>query len=281
MAAMLSLGPLSLAGCVGFAPGNQLIASDGAAITRTDHASCSTQWSTGPTGSQGAAGINPTGFRLMTWNVHKAEEQDWPQDFARLSKGQDLVLIQEAHLTPLFRSVLKESRFHWVMARAFDYKGAETGVLTAGKFEPSATCLTRIPEPLIRVPKSSLLSRYRLDGSGEELWVANLHGINFTLGTGQFRHQLESLADVLEQHTGPLILAGDFNNWSQRRSEILGGTTRRLQLAPLTLAEDNRSRHLGYSVDLVFYRGIEVIEADSVDVSSSDHNPVLVNFIFP
>lgn len=280
-ATVVFIGVLSLAGCVGFAPSDQLIAFDGAAVIRIDYASCTTRWPADPTGSREAVGIDPTGFHLMTWNVHKAKEHDWPQDFARLSKGQDLVLIQEAHLTPLFRSVLKENGYHWVMAHAFDYEGTETGVLTAAKVEPSATCLLRIPEPLIRVPKSSLLSRYRLGGSGEELWVANLHGINFTLGTGQFRHQLESLAEVLSQHTGPLILAGDFNNWSQRRSEILGEVTRRLQLAPLALTEDNRSRHLGYSVDLIFYRGVEVIDADSVDVSSSDHNPVSVKLSVP
>lgn len=280
-AALMSLAILALPACVGFIPNDQLIASAETATARTSHAGCAPHWSTRPTGEQEAAGIDPTGFRLMSWNVHKAEDKDWPQDFARLSRRQDLILIQEAHLTPLFRSVLKDSRYHWAMARAFDYKGAETGVLTAGRVEPSAACVARISEPLIRLPKSSLLTRYRLENTGGELWVANIHGVNFTLGTGQFRHQLESLADVLVKHPGPMILAGDFNNWTKSRSDILHRITRRLRLEPLALAEDKRSRHLGSPVDLVFYRGVKVIQADSVEVSSSDHNPILVEFSVP
>lgn len=217
----------------------------------------------------------------MTWNVYKAQEEGWPDDFARLSAGQDLVLLQEAHLTPPFRSILDQSRYHWSMARAFDFKGAETGVLTAGKVKASAACLERIPEPLIQVPKSTLLTRYPLYGLSDELWVANLHGVNFTLGTTRFRRQLESLASVLARHRGPLIVAGDFNNWSRRRNNVLSTVTRRLRLKPLTLTEDKRSQHLGYTVDQVFFRGVEVVEADSVEVRSSDHNPVRVKFRMP
>jgi len=267
-----------LTACVGFSADDQLIASTGSGIVRTDGAACTSRWSEAPTDSEPVAALDPAGFRLMTWNVYKAQKEGWPEEFARLSAGQDLVLLQEAHLTPRFRSVLDQSRYHWSMARAFDYKGAESGVLTAGKLKASAACLERIPEPLIQAPKSTLLTRYSLDGSREELWVANLHGVNFTLGTTHFRHQLESLARVLARHRGPLILAGDFNNWSQRRSDVLGTVTGRLQLKPLALAEDMRSHHLGYPVDQVFFRGVEVVEADSVEVRSSDHNPIRVKF---
>lgn len=271
----------SLSGCINVPHSNRILASTGVRSVGMDQAGCTTLWPTVTAGLVRISALNPAGFRLMTWNVYKAQAKGWPADFARLNARQDLVLLQEAHLTPRFRSALDESRLHWVMAHAFDYKGAEAGVLTAGKVEPLAACLNRIPEPMIRVPKSYLLTRHPLDGLSEELWVANLHGVNFTLGTEQFRHQLESLADLLAPHRGPMILAGDFNNWSERRSDVLDSITRRLRLTPLQLAEDNRSRHLGYPVDLVFYRGVEVVEATSVEVLSSDHNPVLVRFRIP
>lgn len=217
----------------------------------------------------------------MTWNVYKAQLEGWSEDFLRLSAGQDLILLQEAHLTPSFRSVLNRSHYHWTMARAFDFKGAETGVLTAGSVKPLATCLERIPEPLIRAPKSILLTIYPLQDRSEELWVANVHGVNFTLETAQFQRQLEALADVLAPHRGPLIVAGDFNNWSRPRSDILSTIAERLQLEPLSLRNDLRSRHWGYPVDLVFFRGVEVLEADTVEVQTSDHNPVRVKFAVP
>jgi endonuclease/exonuclease/phosphatase (EEP) superfamily protein YafD len=270
-----------LVGCVGFAASDQLIVSTDAGLARTNYATCASNWQGDRIDSEQAAALDPAGFRLMTWNVYKAQTESWPEDFSRLISGQDLVLLQEAHLTPRFRTALEKSRYHWSMARAFDYKGYESGVLTAGKVAPLAACLGRTAEPLIRIPKSSLVTRYPLEGSSEELWVANLHGVNFTLGTTQFRRQLKSLARVLESHSGPLILAGDFNNWSRRRSGILNAVTARLQVLHLSFTEDRRSRHLGYPVDLVFYRGVEVMETDVVEVASSDHNPVRVHFAVP
>ena len=270
-----------LLGCVSVPVSDQLVADRGAGIVRTAGADCAKQWLVFPAESARGAALDPAGFSLMTWNVFKAQAGHWADEFALVSRGQDLILLQEAHLSPPFLAVLKRSRLRWSMVRAFDYNGAETGVLTAEKAPAQGACLSRALEPLIRIPKSALLTRYPLEGSSDRLWVANLHGINFTIGTTWFEHQLESLAEVLEPHRGPLILAGDFNNWSERRTDVLRAITGRLGLTPVTLAEDERSRHWGHAVDQVFYRGLEVVEADSVQVSSSDHNPVRVKFSVP
>jgi endonuclease/exonuclease/phosphatase (EEP) superfamily protein YafD len=275
------LGALTLLGCVSIPAGGQLIAYSDAGLVRMDDAVCASGWWKLPAGAERGAALDPAGFRVMIWNVYKAQEENWSDEFAQLSEDQDLVLLQEAHLTRRFRTELERSRYWWSMVRAFDFKGVETGVLTAGKGPASAACLHRAVEPLIRTPKSALLARFILDGSREELWVANLHGVNFTLGVGSFREQLETLAEVLERHSGPLILAGDFNNWSGRRSAILRTINGRLNLMPLQLTEDKRSRHWGRHVDHVFYRGLEVVAADSREVSSSDHNPVRVKFRVP
>lgn len=210
---------------------------------------------------------------LMTWNLFKGRARHWPEDYARISSGQHIVLLQEAHLTPSLRSLLGQSGYRWSMTRAFDYNGAATGVLTAGRSPPSGACLSRLAEPLVLTPKSALLTRFPLGGCGEELWVANLHGINFTLGTARFRAQLESLAELMVSHTGPMILAGDFNDWSERRDDIVSLVAKRLHLLPVRLSRDVRTRHWGRPVDHVFYRGLEVLQADAVKVTSSDHNP--------
>ena len=275
------IGALALLGCVNIPVSDQVIARRDAKTVRTDAAACAKRWLDLTAGAQRSAALDSAGFRLMTWNVYKARAKHWSDEFTRLITGQDLVLLQEAYLTPPFRAVLEQSRFAWSMARAFDYNGAETGVLTAGRASASGACVSRVAEPFIRTPKSALLTRYPLVGSDEDLWVANLHGINFTLGTVRFRGQLEALAGVLASHNGPMILAGDFNDWSERRSDILRRITGRLGLEPLTLTKDARSRHWGSPVDHVFYRGLEVVEADSVEVSSSDHNPVRVTFKVP
>jgi endonuclease/exonuclease/phosphatase (EEP) superfamily protein YafD len=272
---------LALAGCVNVPVSDQLITSRDERIVRMEDAACARGWQAFPAGSAETPALDSAGFTLMTWNVLKGRARHWPEDYARLSSGKDILLLQEAHLTHSLRALLGQSGYRWYMTRAFDYNGAATGVLTAGRSPAAKACLSRLAEPLIGTPKSALLTRFPLDGSGEERWVANLHGINFTLGTARFRAQLESLAEVLGSHTGPMVLAGDFNDWSERRDDIVSLVAKRLHLLPVQLAGDVRSCHWGRPVDHVFYRGLEVIQADAVKVTSSDHNPILVRFRLP
>ena len=217
----------------------------------------------------------------MTWNLFKERKGHWSEDYARLSRGQDIILLQEARLTPALRASLEQSGYRWSMTHAFDYQGAANGVLTAGRSPTSGACMSRMVEPLIRIPKSVLLARFPLDRSGEELLVANLHAINFTPGAARYRSQLDSLAQTMAAHTGPMVLAGDFNDWSQRREAILSLLAQRLHLVPVQLTGDARRRYWGRPVDHVFYRGLEVVRAQAVKVTSSDHNPVLVRFRLP
>ena len=270
-----------LCGCVSVPMNDQLIAHGDTGIVSDQDAGCDERWQAPSTGPAPGPALDPAGFGVMTWNVYKARRKDWPAEFARFSEGHDLVLLQEAHLTSSFRAVLERSGLGWSMARAYDYKGVETGVLTVANARLSGACVHRAMEPVLRTPKSALVTRYPLEGAQKELWVANLHGINFTLGTATFREQLESLAEVLHAHTGPLVLAGDFNSWSDRRIDILRQVAARLRLKPVTLADDRRTRFMDYPLDHVFYRGLEVISADSVGVSSSDHNPIRVRFRVP
>lgn len=217
----------------------------------------------------------------MTWNVFKQRRGHWSVDYARLSRSQDVVLLQEARLTPSLRALLEQSGYRWYMTHAFDFRGSANGVLTAGRTPASGTCLSRTAEPLIRIPKSALLARFPLNGSSEELLVANLHGINFTLGTEPYRAQLEALVRAMDGHTGPVVLAGDFNDWSKGRDATLSLVARRLDLVPVRFMGDARSRYWGRPVDHVFYRGLEVVQARTVKVTSSDHSPVLVRFRRP
>jgi endonuclease/exonuclease/phosphatase (EEP) superfamily protein YafD len=272
---------LVVVGCVSLPDSDQLIANSGDQVVRMEDAACADGWLRFPGGEAPGTVLVPADFSLMTWNVFKGQSPGWPQDYVRLTRDQDIVLLQEAHLTPTFSGLLEGAGYRWYMTRAFDYNGAESGVLTAGRMPASGACLARLAEPLIRVPKSGLLTRFPINGSGRELWVANLHGINFAPGAGPLRGQLDALAEVLADHPGPMILAGDFNDWSESRSAALTRVTERLGLIAVRLAQDDRSRYFGRPVDHVFYRGLEVVYADSVAVTSSDHNPVRVRFRLP
>ena len=133
-------------------------------------------------------------------------------------------------------------------------------------------------EPIIQIPKSILVSTYSPAGTNQRLLVANVHGINFSLGLNAYREQFKALDTILREHTGPLILAGDFNTWSDDRQAILDQLSKDLSLQQVGYKSHHRITVFGNPIDHVYYRGLELVQASSPSVSSSDHNPLLVTF---
>jgi endonuclease/exonuclease/phosphatase (EEP) superfamily protein YafD len=161
---------------------------------------------------------------------------------------------------------------------AFNYQDKATGVMTASRVKPLHSCGQRTAEPIIRYPKTSLISYYPVEGMNENLLVANIHGINFTFGVGAYKEQIEKLYDVMKNHNGPIVLAGDFNTWSDKRMLIVDDLAQRLSLESLDYTSHNRTIVFGNALDHVFYRELEPVEHDTWYVTSSDHNPTRVSF---
>lgn len=224
------------------------------------------------------AALNSNDFSLLSWNMFKGKRGNWEEDLRRLNNKKDLLIIQEAYLTNDLKGLLQHRPYHWDLATAFEYRHIKSGVLTASTIAPSFVCALVNKEPLTGIPKTILITQYPLSGSDLRLMVVNVHLINFTLATSSFRAQLQQLEHVLSKHTGPLIVSGDFNTWSDKRMAIVDATTDRLALKAVTFAENNRTVVLGNHVDHIYYRGLELIEATSTPVTTSDHNPLLVRF---
>jgi endonuclease/exonuclease/phosphatase (EEP) superfamily protein YafD len=220
-------------------------------------------------------------LRVLSWNLHKNADPGWDADLARFAARSDLVLIQEAELTAALRQALGDAGYDWLLGGAFRLGGYEMGVLSAARVRPASACVQRFFEPLLQLPKATVIARYRVRGAAGTLAVANLHSINFTLGVGEYRAQLEAIATELAGHDGPVIVAGDLNTWSDARREVVDEVTRRMGLVPVLPPVDTRSRFLGRQVDYVFVRGLEIVDAQAPAVDSSDHNPVLVTLRVP
>ena len=150
--------------------------------------------------------------------------------------------------------------------------------MTASRVKPVYSCGQRTLEPLIRLPKTSLVSYYPIDGMNENLLVANIHGINFSFGVGAYNEQIEKLYAAMKDHAGPIVLAGDFNTWSDERMQIVDGLAQRLSLQSLDYTSHDKTRIFGNVLDHVFYRGLEPLEQETWHVTSSDHNPTRVSF---
>jgi endonuclease/exonuclease/phosphatase (EEP) superfamily protein YafD len=223
-------------------------------------------------------GLSPQRITLLTWNMFKQSRSNWLTDFQQLSLDQDLLILQEATMDESLDTVLSASPYHWLMTTAFYYQDNATGVLTASRIPSTRHCALYANEPLIQIPKSILVSSYSLAGTNQHLLVANVHGINFSLGLETYRKQFKALGTILREHAGPLILAGDFNTWSDDREAILDQLSKDLSLQQVEYESHHRITVFGNPIDHVYYRGLELVQASSPHVSSSDHNPLLVTF---
>jgi endonuclease/exonuclease/phosphatase (EEP) superfamily protein YafD len=222
--------------------------------------------------------MDPDGFSLLSWNVLKGRRENWEADFRRFGDEKDLIIIQEAFLSSSMRSLLAEMECNWDLAVSFEYKQTQAGVLTGSRIEPDFVGVLKNKEPLIRIPKTMLITRYPISGRDHYLLVANVHLINFTLTTSHLRAQVQQLEKLLTTHRGPIIVSGDFNTWSEERMEIVRATAERLDLRTVTFEQDNRVTVLGRNVDHIYYRGLELIEAVCITVRTSDHNPLMARF---
>lgn len=222
--------------------------------------------------------LDPESISVLNWNIYKGTKTGWARDFRRYTGQADIVLLQEAPLGSELRQLLAGAHRFWGMNSAFSYNGVECGVLMASTVPPLKSCGLRHPEPLISLPKTALITRYALNGSADELVVANVHGINFTLGTAAYRRQLTGLANVLRSHSGPMIVAGDFNDWSKGRTAALKALMEDLGLSPVPFALSQRTTFFNRPIDHMYYRGLELLAATVHPVDSSDHNPLFASF---
>lgn len=215
-------------------------------------------------------------LRVMSWNIHKARSAGLPGDLQHYAAENDLLLLQEAVLDRAMLEALTKEGYGWQMAYAFAVRGLDRGVMIAARVAPVDGLALRAYEPLFPIPKSTIITHYRLAGRRETLAVANLHGINFSLGMGRFREQLDAVAKELRDHDGPVILGGDFNTWSLKRHAVLVGVAEQLGLKEVDLSPDDRRIAFGQHLDHLFIRGYSVVNASSLEVKSSDHNPIFV-----
>jgi endonuclease/exonuclease/phosphatase (EEP) superfamily protein YafD len=245
------------------------------ADARTTPQSCSDSLAGQPQGSHGE--LDSTDIRIVNWNIQKGGDPRWATDLTSFDDAPDLYVFQEA---PLKSSVWKETTVdqHHAFAPGYKTRRAQTGVMTISQPTPLTQCNLVAFEPWIRSPKATVITEYGLTNTDETLLVVNIHAVNFTFGMRAFVAQIDQAKSVIEQHHGPVVLLGDFNTWRSRRTEFLGAMADTLGLQVTSFEEDHRKRFFGQPLDHIFTRGLEVIDASTMLVESSDHNPMSVRF---
>jgi len=225
----------------------------------------------------------PRTIRCLVWNILKAKRRQWAADFHHLTADRDLVLLQEAVAdAPSDPMFYHSQRYAWLMARSFRHpvSGITNGVKT-GSVAPSTDAkffLSPHTEPVFRTQKSMLVTRYTVRGHSQSLLVLNMHAINFVT-VAKFRSHIAQVGEAIGEHTGPVLLAGDFNTWRPARQHQFNAMTQELGLEQAEWPRRARLQHLRQHLDHVYFRGLQPVHVESLDfISSSDHKPIAVTF---
>ena len=234
---------------------------------------CATTLAAGEPGAQQQ--LNSDDIRMVNWNVQKGGDPAWMADLARLSADSDLLILQEATEESAAWSQAG-NELHRSFAPGYRTSEAVTGVMTLSSVEPLAQCNLSSLEPWLGSPKATVITKYGLTNSASTLLVVNIHAINFTLGTVEFEDQFGQALESVREHDGPILLSGDFNTWHAGRSAKLQPMLDAYGLSALSYDEDYRKTAFGMPLDHIYVRGLQVLEATTSDVETSDHNPMLV-----
>jgi len=224
-----------------------------------------------------------TVIRCLVWNIYKARKSNWQQDFDELSADRDLVLLQEAVTNaPTDRVFDTCRRYEWVMAGSHQHpvSGIVTGVKTGciSRSERRVVHRSNFSEPLVKTQKLLLETHYALANKQETLMVLNMHAINF-VRVVKYVDQLEQLSAALATHSGPVILAGDFNTWNPKRLKHFKSVASNAGLIEASMIRRSKIQHLNQHLDHVFYRGLSLRSVESLPyISSSDHSPITATF---
>ncbi|MGF1716377.1 endonuclease/exonuclease/phosphatase family protein [Photobacterium chitinilyticum] len=216
-------------------------------------------------------------FTVSVWNIYKQQRENWRTALESFSQDSELVLLQEASLNTDLRDYLDDSVWKVRMANAFKFMNTPAGVMNLSSVNAKSTCAYLAMEPWLRLPKSALLSEFALS-DGSTLIVVNLHGVNFAVGLDEYQEQLDSLRAVLGVHSGPIILAGDFNTWRQARIEVVNRFAESLGLRDVQLRKDQRIKVFGKPLDHLYYRDLRLVRAEAPKTDASDHNPIIASF---
>jgi endonuclease/exonuclease/phosphatase family metal-dependent hydrolase len=205
-------------------------------------------------------------MRLLTWNLH-AGHRGRAADQAASIAGFDLALLQEAVEGPAHAGVLAAGWPHQAFARA-------RGRLGGGA--QGNLLLSRQP---IATWTGHDLSNHPLERRvGLHAEIAGLHLVTVHLdlsGLGR-RLQLARLLELLPA-SGPLVLAGDCNDWSLALDRLLQrhGLVEAHRAVHGRVARTWPARAPLLGLDRIYVRDVAVLDAGRLDAGGgSDHHGV-------
>ena len=226
----------------------------------------------------------PKKFKLFDWNIEKAKQGAvWANDFSKLEKGYDLILIQEAVSDAVFVDVLRErpsTLWNYFVSWIRKTEQTSSGLVMGSQVKPTSVSFSRTEdlEPYINTPKLTSYQTYKVQGlKNTELLIINVHAINF-VSTAKFSHHIQQVMNRIDSHQGPVIFVGDMNTWNKPRLDLLMTETAKRNLVWFDF-ERPHVKGMHSTLDHLFVRGLKVNHVQSLtDIISSDHYPISAEF---
>lgn len=230
-------------------------------------------------------------IKVLVWNMYKAGKDSWAEDYKKLSRGMDILLLQEIITVPKMLQTLTNDQRSYFLATSFMDKKrnlARTGTATASTFKPVRVGWQRSKyrEPIIRTPKMITIAEYDLSGTDDNLLTLNIHAINF-VSTRKLKHMIEAALIEARKHNGPVIFGGDFNTWSKKKLKMMYDLMAFYGFKDVTFptinrkGEDGRMKTFGNILDHVFVRGLKVKKSKVyASVEGSDHKAMEVHLSY-
>ena len=221
-------------------------------------------------------------INLLVWNMYLGQKKEWPSLFNELIKNKNLVLLQEFYLTDVVKKeFLGDLDRQYIFSTAYVYKKGNipSGVVTASTVAhyKKSNIYSKHREPITSVYKSSLFTFYKLK-NGKKLLVVNVHTLNFVLDY-ILGEQILEIEKEIKKHTGPVILAGDFNTFSYGKIKYLNLIAKNLKLLEVDYSIDRRMKFMKYPLDHVYYRELKLTKSEVIpSLQGSDHNALSVVF---
>lgn len=248
--------------------------------------------------------LDPARITVLSWNIQKGRATHWLDALvdhrldAQLQQS-DLVLLQEAcvnadgqlaNLNPVF----VQTGHAWQFATSFESgvfgcgSKQSTGVLIASRAQPLQTLPLRSRHREFGItPKTALAMLFPLAGTQFTLLVINAHLLNFQLFSNKdFSGQLAQLTELIAQHPGPVLFAGDLNTRNRARLDAINKAMASYCLETL-LPEPPDTRttehlHHAYVLDHILFRGLQPLTPLKVGTEQneniSDHNSIAAAF---
>ena len=127
-------------------------------------------------------------IRVLVWNIFKQQRAEWQSVLKNFGKDAHLVLLQEAQTTPELVRFATSNYLAADQVPALVLPQHPSGVMTLASAHPIYCCPLREREPILRLPKSALVTVYPLPDA-RLLMVVNIHAVNFSLGVDVYSMQ--------------------------------------------------------------------------------------------